>query len=90
MLWDALEDEDVLTPCMLAGIRHVFEPIFFEYPKGTKVKSVWVPRNTKKYIHQWGELAAMRRWLPNAAATEDGKELSKLNWTNSLGGTEPT
>ena len=56
----------------------VFEPIFFHYPDGLKHRSVWQPRDTRKYIQQWQKLASMRtRVEADAAATEHGEPLSK-------------
>ena len=64
-----------LAASMHQRIEKVFEPIFFEYPNGIKDRSVCEPRDTRTYIRQWREFAAMR--TPYVAATEHSKELSK-------------
>ena len=78
MLITALAEESCLPSMMHERLAEVFEPIFFEYPNGLRDRSVWQPRDTSKYIRQWHELAAMRtRVVPDAAATEHGKALSR-------------
>ena len=83
LLLTALEDESCLTPLMQQRITEVFSPIFFHYPNGLKDRSVWQPRDTSKYIHQWRELAAWRARIgiddddKSTADTEHGKQLSK-------------
>ncbi len=65
--------------CRIRGmlLEEVFSPIFFYYPNGFKDRSVWEPRDTRKYIGKWYKLAAMRtRVTPDATATEHGEQLS--------------